>query len=130
MSVFGNNTSPANTPRGFHVETTWKRPFPRRFNVESTWCVCRVMIVSSNKKMPFTSIQPHTLLKNAFIQSFFGPYSVQMRDFADKKTPNTNSDIIRFKPFYVSDPSTESWWIPESNFDQILTTNFHKWKKE
>ena len=32
---------PANTPRGFHVETTWKRPFPRRFNVESTWCVCR-----------------------------------------------------------------------------------------
>ena len=32
----------ANTPRGFHVETTWKRPFPRRFNMESTWCVCRV----------------------------------------------------------------------------------------
>ena len=29
-----------NTPREFHVETTWKRPFPRRFNVESTWCVC------------------------------------------------------------------------------------------
>ena len=34
---------PTNTPRGFHVETTWKRLFPRRFNVESTWCVCRVM---------------------------------------------------------------------------------------
>ena len=32
---------PTNTPRGFHVETTWKRPFPRRFNVESTWCVCK-----------------------------------------------------------------------------------------
>ena len=30
-----------NTPRGFYVETTWKRSFPRRFNVESTWCVCR-----------------------------------------------------------------------------------------
>ena len=34
---------PANTPRGFHVETTWKRPFSSRFNVESTWCVCRVV---------------------------------------------------------------------------------------
>ena len=30
-----------NRPRGFHVETTWKRSFPRRFNVESTWCVCK-----------------------------------------------------------------------------------------
>ena len=35
---------PTNTPRGFHVETTWKRPFPRRFNVESTWCVCRAAL--------------------------------------------------------------------------------------
>ena len=33
--------NPTNTPCGFHVEITWKRPFPRRFNVESTWCVCR-----------------------------------------------------------------------------------------
>ena len=32
---------PTNTPHGFYVETTWKRPFPRRFNVESTECVCR-----------------------------------------------------------------------------------------
>ena len=32
---------PTNTPYGFYVETTWKRPFPRRFNVESTECVCR-----------------------------------------------------------------------------------------
>ena len=32
---------PAKTPRVFHVETTWKRPFPRRFNVEYTWYVCR-----------------------------------------------------------------------------------------
>ena len=32
---------PTNTPRGFHVETTWKRSFSRRFNVESTWCVCK-----------------------------------------------------------------------------------------
>ena len=36
------STIPTNTPRGFHVEMTWKRSFPRRFNVESTWCVCRV----------------------------------------------------------------------------------------
>ena len=33
--------NPTNTPRGLHVETTWKRSFPRRFNVEFTWCVCR-----------------------------------------------------------------------------------------
>ena len=44
--IFGNvcllfNEIPTNTPRGFHVETTWKRSFPRRFNVESTLCVCR-----------------------------------------------------------------------------------------
>ena len=35
-------TYPKNKSRVFHVETTWKRPFPRRFNVEYTWCVCRV----------------------------------------------------------------------------------------
>ena len=33
---------PANTPRVFHVETTWERSFSRRFNVEYTWCVCKV----------------------------------------------------------------------------------------
>ena len=27
---------PTNTPRVFHVETTWKQPFPRRFNVGYT----------------------------------------------------------------------------------------------
>ena len=32
---------PKSTPRVFHVETTWKRPFLRRFNVEYTWCVCK-----------------------------------------------------------------------------------------
>ena len=26
--------NPTNTPRVFHVETTWKRPFSCRFNVE------------------------------------------------------------------------------------------------
>ena len=36
---YGNDHLPRNTPRGFHVETTWKRSFPRRLNVESTWCV-------------------------------------------------------------------------------------------
>ena len=28
---------PTNTPLVFHVETTWKGPFPRRFNVEYTY---------------------------------------------------------------------------------------------
>lgn len=36
-----------NTPHRFHVDTTWKRPFPRGFKVESAWCVCRVLICSS-----------------------------------------------------------------------------------
>ena len=39
---------PTNTPRGFHVETTWKQLFPRHFNVESTWCVCRVSCTEKN----------------------------------------------------------------------------------
>ena len=42
---------PTSTPRGLHVETTWKRSFPRRFNVESTWCVCRVIIGSTKTDM-------------------------------------------------------------------------------
>ena len=46
---------PTNTPRGFHVETTWKRPFPRRFNVESTWCVCGVI---PSKTSPTLTIFP------------------------------------------------------------------------
>ena len=33
---------PTNTPRGFYVETTWKRSFPRSLNVELMWCVCRL----------------------------------------------------------------------------------------
>ena len=37
----GFSCNPTNTPRVFHVETTWKRPFLRRFNVEYMWCVCR-----------------------------------------------------------------------------------------
>ena len=36
--------SPTNTPRVFHVEAKWKRPFPCRFNMEYTWCVCRVSV--------------------------------------------------------------------------------------
>ena len=32
---------PTNTPRGFHVKTTWKWSFARCFKVEYTWCVCR-----------------------------------------------------------------------------------------
>ena len=44
MKVFAKIVDgyPTNTPRRFHVETTWKRPFSLRFNVESTWCVCRI----------------------------------------------------------------------------------------
>ena len=37
---------PTNALRGFHVETTWKQPFPRRFNAESTWCVCRDILAT------------------------------------------------------------------------------------
>ena len=34
-------SNPTNTPRVFHVETTWKQSFQRLFNVEYTWSVCR-----------------------------------------------------------------------------------------
>ena len=40
-----SDENPINTPRVFHVETTWKQPFSRRFNVEYTWCVCREDII-------------------------------------------------------------------------------------
>ena len=40
---------PTNTPRVFHVETTWKRLFLRCFNAEYTWCVCIVVV----KSLPF-----------------------------------------------------------------------------
>ena len=35
---------PANTPRVFLVEATWKWPFPCHFNVERTWCVCKIFL--------------------------------------------------------------------------------------
>ena len=52
------STYPTNTPRGFHVETTWKQLFPRRFNVESMWSVCRVVVeeISRNKSAAQTPI--------------------------------------------------------------------------
>ena len=30
---------PTDTPRLFHVATTWKQRFSNRFNVKYTWCV-------------------------------------------------------------------------------------------
>ena len=62
---------PTNTPRGFHVETTWKQSFPRRFNVESTWCVCRVYSLSLQKELvidPFVECSERVFLVN-FISS-------------------------------------------------------------
>ena len=38
--------NPTNTPRAFHVETTWKHSFPRHFNVKYTWNVCREATIS------------------------------------------------------------------------------------
>ena len=45
-TVFTEHLLPTNTSHGFHVDTTWKWPFPRHFNVESTWCLCRAVIAS------------------------------------------------------------------------------------
>ena len=42
--------NPTITPRGFHVETMWKWPFPRRFNVESTLRVCIELPTYQNTK--------------------------------------------------------------------------------
>ena len=38
-----NTAFPTNRPSVFHIEMTWKRPFPYRFNVENTRFVCRVV---------------------------------------------------------------------------------------
>ena len=45
-----NQIFPTNTPRVFHVETTWKQTFPRRFNVEYTWSVCKVFSLNKIRK--------------------------------------------------------------------------------
>ena len=34
---------PTNTPRVFHVETTWKRSLLSRFNIKHTWCTFRIV---------------------------------------------------------------------------------------
>ena len=59
-------SNPTNTPRGFHVETTWKRSFPRRFNMESTWCVCRedIRYLIRISKKPLYYSFPHFVDKN------------------------------------------------------------------
>ena len=38
---------PTNTPRVFHVETTWKWSFPLVFNVEHTRCICENKIAAA-----------------------------------------------------------------------------------
>ena len=48
--------TPTNTPRVFHVETTWKRSFPRLFNVKYTWCVCRKESISELEGVAFYNI--------------------------------------------------------------------------
>ena len=68
--------NPTNTPREFHVETMWKRPFPRRFNVEFTWCVCRevfspVDMTKSAVFFFFLRIWSHFLKKPLKVNSFF-----------------------------------------------------------
>ena len=60
---------PTNTPRVFHVETTWKRPIPRRFNMKYTWCVCRVgtpILVSFSE---WFLVQLNYYLKRCFIKT-------------------------------------------------------------
>ena len=42
---------PTNTPRVFHVETTWRRLFPRRFNVKYTLRVCRVFSQKTSARL-------------------------------------------------------------------------------
>ena len=55
---------PTDTPRGFHVETTWKRSFqrsfPRRFNVESTWCVSSLHYFLATKEKTIENFNRNT----------------------------------------------------------------------
>ena len=51
---------PTDTPRGFRVETTWKRSFPRRFNVESTWCVCSLHYFLATKEKTIENFNRNT----------------------------------------------------------------------
>ena len=53
---FDESYNPKNTPRVFHVETTWKQTFPCHFNVEYTWSVCKEPPVKKVTKGPFDSL--------------------------------------------------------------------------
>ena len=50
QTVLATLMIPTNTPRVFHVETTWKWSFPRRFNVEYTGSVCRDILKLAKEK--------------------------------------------------------------------------------
>ena len=56
------NTYTKNTPRVFHAETTWKRPFPRCFKMDYTWCVCRTSLKNCGMVFETTRI-PFSILK-------------------------------------------------------------------
>ena len=61
MSVATSANTPTNAPRGFHVETTWKRPFPRC----STWNPRGVFVGNHSK-----TIQMRKLLNVSNLKFF------------------------------------------------------------
>ena len=49
LRKFQATTNLINIPHVFHVETTWKQPFPRCFNEKYKWCVSRKNIDTNDK---------------------------------------------------------------------------------
>ena len=101
---FISSTIPTNTPRRFHVETTWKRPFPCRFNLESTWYVCR-------------HSQPHSFYWSwpiTFIFTIFGHTHVTLSFFHDK---SINGNILLKYTHSWADIDT---YPSKSNFADII----------
>ena len=60
----------ANTLRVFHVETTWKGPFPRCFHVECTWCICRDVFINL-PLFGITSFQIGKKIQKLFTEKLF-----------------------------------------------------------
>ena len=60
----------ANTLHVFHVETTWKGPFPRCFYVECTWCICRDVFINL-PLFGITSFQIGKKIQKLFTEKLF-----------------------------------------------------------
>ena len=104
---------PADTPRVFHVETTWKKSFPRRFNVEYTRCVCRFEV-----SYPTVTITNNIVV----IQQLFSDHhhSIHFKKALREKCPNS---VFSGRHFPVFSPNTGKYGLTEALYYLLKKLN-------